>query len=98
MFSGVALVAEACDQMVVDHAGGLHEGVDDMWADEFESGRHQFLRFLDRERRRSRHAGGGLEMVDLRPAIDEVPQEFREARTAFHDFQVGRGARYCTLA
>src|SRR5882762_5950367 len=63
VLAGAAFVAEAGDEMVVDHAGRLHEGVDDGWADEFESARSKFLRNLDRDRRRRRHAGGGLELV-----------------------------------
>src|SRR6266851_2068372 len=31
-------------------------------------------------------------MIDLRPAIDEIPQEFREAGAVFHDLQIGFGA------
>ena len=43
MLSGASLVAKAGDQMVVDHAGRLHEGVDDGWTDEFESVTGEFL-------------------------------------------------------
>ncbi len=42
-FAAAVLVAEAGDQVVVDHAGGLHEGVDDGRADEFESARAELL-------------------------------------------------------
>ena len=42
-FAAAVLVAEAGDQMVVDHAGGLHEGVDDGRADEFEAARAELL-------------------------------------------------------
>src|SRR3977135_439547 len=41
---------------------------------------------------RGRGTGGGLEIVDLRGAVDEIPQEFREAGAVFHDLQVGFGA------
>jgi len=34
MLTAAGLVAEARHQMVVDHAGGLHEGVDDGRADD----------------------------------------------------------------
>jgi len=37
MFSGAGFMAKARYQMVVDHAGGLHEGIDDGRADELES-------------------------------------------------------------
>src|SRR5260370_21447275 len=88
LFSGAGFMAKAGHQMVVDHAGGLHEGIDDGRADEFESARGQFFRYLDRQRRRRRHAGRGLEVIDLRPAVDEIPQEFREARAVLHDLQI----------
>src|SRR6185437_14155150 len=72
MCSGAAVMAETGDEMVVDHAGGLHEGVDDGGANEFEPARRQLLRDPGRQRRRRRHAGGGLEVVDLGPAVDKV--------------------------
>src|SRR4029078_10218126 len=43
MLAAAALVAEARDQMVVDHAGGLHEGIDDGRTDEFESARAELF-------------------------------------------------------
>src|SRR5450631_138452 len=92
LFSGAGLMAKAGHQMVVDHAGGLHEGIDDGRADKLESARRQFFRYLDRQRRRCRHAGGGLEVIDLRPAVDEIPQEFREAGAVLHDLEIALGA------
>src|ERR1700722_14840823 len=88
LFPGAAFVAEAGDQMVVDDAGGLHESVDDGRADEFEPARGQFFRHLDRYRGRGRYAGGRFEVIDLRPAVDEIPNEFREAGAVFHDLQI----------
>src|ERR1700689_1165565 len=40
---GASLVPMARDQMIVDHAGGLHESVDDGRAAEFEAALRQFL-------------------------------------------------------
>src|SRR6266576_149401 len=42
--SAASLMTEARDEMVVDHARGLHEGVDDGRSDEFESACGQLLR------------------------------------------------------
>src|SRR5438094_9507946 len=42
-FAAALLVTEAGDQMVVDHAGGLHEGIDDGRADELEAARAELL-------------------------------------------------------
>src|SRR6185437_11642537 len=81
-------MAETAHQMVIDHAGRLHEGVDDGRADKLEAASSQLLGDLDRDRRRGWHAGGGLELVQLRLAVDEIPQELREARAVFHDFQI----------
>ena len=62
-------------EMVVDHAGGLHEGVDDGRPDELETARDEFLRHLGRDRRRGGHRRRGLEVVDLRLAVHEIPEE-----------------------
>src|SRR5450631_2988061 len=97
LFAGAGSMAKAGHQMVIDHAGGLHEGIDDGRADKFESARRQFLGYLGRQWRRCRHAGGGLEVVDLRPAVDEIPQEFREAGAVFHDLEIALRARDRTL-
>src|ERR1019366_4638624 len=42
LLTGAAFVAEAGHQMVVDHAGGLHEGIDDGRPDELETARRKF--------------------------------------------------------
>src|SRR6185503_14258364 len=70
-----ASVTEAGDEMVVDHAGRLHEGIDNGRADEFEASSRKLLGNLDRDRRGGRHAGGGFERVHLRPAVDEIPEK-----------------------
>src|SRR3954470_3170000 len=89
-----ARVTMAVDEMIVDHAGRLHEGIDDRRADEFEAARGQLLGDLHGERRRGRYAHGGLEMIDLGPSVHEVPQEFREAGALLHDVEIGFRARY----
>src|ERR1700735_2135899 len=42
-FSGAGFMTKTGHQVIVDHAGGLHEGVDDGRADEFEAAPGQFL-------------------------------------------------------
>jgi hypothetical protein len=81
-------MAMAGHQMIVDHAGGLHEGIDDGRSDELEAAPGEFFRDLDRQRRGRWHAGGSLEMVHLRPAVDELPQQFRKSRPSFHDLEI----------
>ena len=58
-------MAEAADQVVVDHAGGLHEGVADGGADEAEGAALEVL--VDGVRERG--AGGGSQAVELEEAI-----------------------------
>ena len=43
---GKACVAAASDDVIVDHASGLHEGIDDRGAAEFEPGLFQVFRDL----------------------------------------------------
>src|ERR1700679_3514128 len=87
--SGTALMAEAGDEMIVDHAGRLHEGIDDRGPDEFKSARGKLFRHLDRQRCRGGDACRRLELIDLRLAVKEVPQKRRETSAFFHDLQVG---------
>ena len=72
-------VAVAVDQMVVDHADRLHERVHDGRATKFEASRGELLGDRARQRRLGRHLRGGAEVIDLRHAVDEVPQQ-RESR------------------
>src|SRR5690348_3202728 len=85
-------VAETGDEMVVDHARRLHEGINNGGADKFETAARQFLGYLDRDRRGGRHARRGLELVHLRPAVDEIPKKLRKARAFVHDLQIGFSA------
>ena len=41
---------EAVDQMVIDHSGRLHEGINDGRPDKFETATGQFLRHCFRDR------------------------------------------------
>src|SRR5690349_2875588 len=68
-------VPMALHQMVVDHADRLHEGIDDGRSDELEAVRQELLGDLLRQRSLSRNLFGILVAVDLRPAVEEVPQE-----------------------
>src|ERR1700726_2243300 len=72
------LMAVASNEMVVDHADGLHEGVDDGRPAELEAAPRQFLGHGARCRGFRRHLACGAEMIDLRPPIDEIPQQFRK--------------------
>ena len=61
--------------MVHDHAAGLHEGVADGRPDEVEAGLAQRLAHGLGFRGNRRHLGATGEMVDLRLAADEGPEE-----------------------
>ncbi len=84
-------------EMVVDHAGGLHESIDNGRADELEAARRQFLRDRDRDRRRGGHALGGLERVHLRLAANIAPQQLGEAGAFLHDLEIALRAGDGTL-
>jgi hypothetical protein len=76
----------AAEQMVIDHAHGLHEGVNDRWADKFESARGEFFGQFDRQFRLGRDLLHVLQTIDFRPAIDEIPQELGKSGPVLHDF------------
>src|SRR5581483_5487810 len=88
---GERSVAMAIDEMVVDHADRLHEGVDDGRAAELEPTGGELLRHLARDVGLCRDLLGGAEMVHLRLAVDEVPQQCRKAFVALHDLQPSLG-------
>src|SRR4029079_2862528 len=71
--AGQMFVTMTLDQMIVDHADRLHEGIDNGRADELEPPRRQFLRHLLRQRGFGRHLRGVAEFVDLRLAVEEIP-------------------------
>src|SRR5580658_2972447 len=70
------LMAVAGDNMIVDHADCLHEGVDDGRPAEFEAALCQFLGDRARGRRLRRHLARGVVVVELRLAVLEIPQQF----------------------
>ena len=85
---GARFVAKTADEMIVDHARGLHEGINGRRPDEAEAFGLQSLG--DALWTVGVSAGTVLKepAVDLRAAVDEVPQERREAR-ALLQLQVG---------
>ena len=64
--------------MIVHHADGLHESVDDGWSAEFEAAADEFLRHRARCGGLGRHLADGAKPVDLVLAVDELPQQLRE--------------------
>src|ERR1700723_3688051 len=82
-------MAIASDQMIVDHADRLHEGVDDGRPAEFEAALQKLLGDCARGCRLCRHLASGLVVVDLRLAVLEIPQQFCEARPLVHDVEPG---------
>src|SRR5438105_15528373 len=91
------VVAKAGDEVIVDHANRLHEGVADSGAHEGEPA------LLERFRHRSALRGFGGEaleaspIVDLRLPADELPQESREAAFCLAQPQEGARARYAAF-
>src|SRR5579872_7009243 len=81
---GDHVVPVAGHQMVVDHAGRLHEGIDDGWAAELEAA----LRQLFRHRARHGRVGGNLRRaaitIHFRTAVDKAPQQIGKARPLSH--------------
>ncbi len=75
--------------MIVDHADRLHEGVDDGRAAKFKAALRQLLGHRARGRGFGRHLAHGAVVVDLRLAVDEIPQQFGKAGAFFHDFEPG---------
>src|SRR5262249_61097465 len=69
-------VAMAADDMIVDHADCLHEGIGDGRPTEFESALRQFLRHPRRNPGFGRTLTNAAKAIDLWPAVDEIPQQF----------------------
>ncbi len=72
--SDAGRVAVAVDEMIVDHADGLHERVDDRRPDEIAAALLQVLRMprdIAVSRRNVAHAS---RVIDDRPAVDEAPE------------------------
>src|SRR6266508_386333 len=79
----------AFHQMVVDHAGGLHEGVDDGRPAELEAAARQLLRHRPRHRGLGRNLRRRPVAVDLRFPVEEAPQQAGEARLFLHHVEIG---------
>ena len=77
---GAGAVAVAADEVIVDHAGRLHESIDRGRADEAEALRLQRLGDGLGGRRLGRHRLEARVPVDLRAAVEEAPQEAGKAR------------------
>ena len=69
---GVAITG---DKMVVDHANRLHERVDDGRPNKFETTSNEFFRHFLRHGRFRRYQLGRAEMIDLRLAVEMVPEK-----------------------
>src|ERR1700719_2211682 len=82
-------MAIAGDQMIVDHADRLHEGIDDGRPAEFEAALRQLLGDRARDCGLRRHLASRFVVIDLGLAVDEVPQQLREARPLVHDIEPG---------
>jgi hypothetical protein len=85
--SGKLFVPEAGDEMVVDHADGLHVGITDRRADKFEATLEQIFahRVGDfRPRRKFLHA---FPAIDDWFAVHELPEIFVESAEFFAHFQ-----------
>src|ERR1700688_700980 len=82
-------MAIAGDQMIVDHADRLHEGVDDGRPAKLETVLRQFLGDRARDCGLRRHLACGFVVIDLWLAVDEVPQQLRKTRPLVHDVEPG---------
>src|SRR5580658_9102294 len=68
-----SLMPMARDQMIVDHAGGLHEGIDDGRAAEFEAALCKFFGHGARHGGFGRNLARAFVVIDLRLSVDEIP-------------------------
>lgn len=62
-------MAEAVCEMVIDHPGGLHEGITDGAADELETAALEFPADFVGQLRARRHFRQRLRVIDDRPAV-----------------------------
>src|ERR1051326_5342841 len=87
-------MAVAGHEMVVDHAGRLHECIDDSRPDEFEAAAHEIGGHF------SRQFGLGWDLRDrtegilFRLALEEIPEQRREARALVHDLEIGARGKH----
>src|SRR6516162_3233371 len=90
-------VTVASDQMVVNHADRLHEGIDDGRPAELEAALLKVLRDGARNRGLVGHLSRGLVVIDLRLTVDEIPQQLGKARTLLHYVQEGARRQHRAL-
>src|SRR5581483_10646820 len=79
----------ARDKVIVDHAGRLHEGVDDSRAAELEAARLEVLRDGARKLGLGRDVADRLVTVVDRFAVHEAPQMRAEAWAVLHHLEPG---------
>ena len=77
--------------MVVDHAGGLHEGVDDGGADKLEAPFFQGLAHGVGHRGGGGHLLECAEVIDLRLPLHKVPEKVTQGAALFAQRQIGAG-------
>src|SRR5581483_800119 len=82
-------VAMAFHQMIVDHADGLHKGIDDGRSAKFESAPREFLRHVARGFRFRRNLCHAAKTVHLRLAAGDIPKERGKSRSFLHDIEPG---------
>src|SRR5579884_2916279 len=78
-------VAVAADEVIVDHADGLHEGVADRRTDKAETAAAQRAAERDRFRRGGRHLVRRAPGVLPRRAVHEPPEEAVEAALLLYE-------------
>src|ERR1700733_1438694 len=84
---GAGLMTMACHEMIVDHADCLHERVDNGRPAKLEAALGEILRHGLRYFGLGRHLAPAAKAVHLRPAVDEIPQQFGEAGAFLHDLE-----------
>src|SRR5262249_24333193 len=82
-------VAMALNEVVVDHAGRLHERIDDGRTYELETAPRELRGDLSRQFGLGGNLRDRAEPVLLRTAVEEIPQQGRESRTLVHDLEIG---------
>ena len=78
-------------EVIVDHAGGLHKGIDDGGANKFEAAFFQDLAHGLCHRGDSGHLLKSMEMIDLRATIDKVPEKITQRQAFITQGQIGPG-------
>src|SRR4029078_81534 len=82
-------VTRAGYQVVVDHAGRLHEGIDDRGSAKLEAEGLELLRNSAREFRLGGNFGDRLVAIDDRPPAYEIPEQASEAGACLFHLEPG---------